>query len=103
MVDSTGFGGIGTRKVLEVTAFLGQLLAAGKAFPVGIQLLQYRMIACKDSIDFPYHIDLFVGLFVVIAVAARVSAKFLVDTPDDGFTAVEAFSFFVHFYQLFSC
>jgi hypothetical protein len=102
MVDGTRLGSVCTGKILEIKAFLGQLLSAGKAFPVGIHLLQYRVVARKDSIDFPYHIDLFVGLFVVVAVAARVAAKLLVDATDDRFTAVEAFSFF-HSYQLFSC
>lgn len=101
MVDGACLGGISTGKVFEVKAFLGQLLSAGKAFPVGIHLLQYRVIPSKDSIDFPYHIDLLVCFFVVVAVAARVTAEFLVDTADDRFTAIEAFSFF--FFHIVSC
>ena len=57
------------------------------------------MVTCQDAVDFPNHVDLFVCLFVVIAVAARVAAKLFVDTSDDRFTAVEAFSFFPS-YQL---
>jgi hypothetical protein len=101
MIDGTGFGRVGTRKVLEVKALLVQLLAGGEALSARIQLHQDIMVAGQDAVDFPNHVDLFVRFLVVIAVAARVAAKFLVDTPDDGFTAVEAFSFF-HSYQLFS-
>jgi len=102
MVNSSSLGRVSTRKVLEIKAFFSQLLFTGKAFPTRIQLLQNIMVARQYAIDFPNHIDLLVGLFVVVAVAARVAAKLLVDTPNDGFTAVEAFSFF-HSYQLFSC
>ena len=101
MVDGTCLGRIGTRKVLEIKAFLRQLLAAGKALPVGIQLLQDVVVTGQDAIYLSHHVDLFVGFFVVVAVAARVTAEFLVHATDDRFTAVEAFSFF-HSYQLFS-
>jgi hypothetical protein len=82
MVDGSRFGRIGTREVLEIETFLRQLLAAGKAFPVGIHLLQNIVVACKDSVNLSHHIDLLVGLFVVVAVAARVAAKLLVEATD---------------------
>ena len=100
MVDRTRLGGIGTREVLEVKAFLLQLLTTRKAFAAGIQLLKDIPVARSDAVDLPDHVDLFVGLLVVIAVAARVAAELLVDTPDDRFTAIEAFSFL--FFHLFN-
>ena len=71
MVEGASLGCVGTRKEFEVKAFLGQLLSAGKAFPRGIQLQQDVVIAGQDAVDFPHHIDLLVGLFVVIAVSCR--------------------------------
>ena len=61
MVDGTCLGRIGTRKVLEIKAFLRQLLAAGKALPVGIQLLQDVVVTGQDAIYLSHHVDLFVG------------------------------------------
>ena len=100
MVDRTRLGGVGAGEVFEIEAPLGKLLPTGKAFPIGIQFLQYVVVAGQDTVDFTDHIDLFVGLFVVVAVAARVAAKLLVHATDDGFTAVEAFSFF---HRVISC
>ena len=107
MVHSPGLGRVGTRKVLEVKAFFGELLSAGKTFPIGVQFKQNVMVTRQDAVDSSDYIDLFVRLFVVIAVAARVAAELFVHAPDDGFTAVEAFSFFhsisYSVIQLFSC
>ena len=94
MVNSTSLGRVGTRKVLEVKAFLLQLLTACQALAIGVQLLKDVAVARLDAVDAPNHIDLLVGLLVVIAVAARVAAELLVHAPDDGFAAIEAFSFF---------
>jgi hypothetical protein len=88
VVDGTGLGCVGTRKVLEVKAFLIQLLASGKAFSAGIQFRQDIMVAGQDTVDFPNHVDLLVGLLVIIAVAARVAAEFLVEATDEWLTAV---------------
>ena len=98
MVNGSGFGCISTRKVLEIKAFLFQLLATGKAFAVRVQFDQDVVVARQDAVDASNHVDLLVRFFVVVAVAARVAAKLLVDAPDDGFTAVEAFSFFFLFH-----
>jgi hypothetical protein len=78
VIDGTSLGRVGTRKVLEVKAFLVQLLAGSEAFSIGIQLRQDIMVASQDAIDFSNHVDLLVRFLVVIAVAARVAAKFLV-------------------------
>jgi hypothetical protein len=88
VVDGTGLGCVGTRKVLEVKAFLIQLLASGKAFSAGIQFRQDIMVAGQDAVDFPNHVDLLVGLLVIIAVAARVAAEFLVEATDERLTTV---------------
>lgn len=102
MVDCTRLGRINTRKVLEIKAFLLQLLSAGKAFAAGVQFLKDVTIAGQDAVDFSHHIDLLVGLFVIIAIAARVAAEFLVHAPNDGFAAIETFLFFFfHNIQLF--
>ena len=70
MVHSSRLGRIGTREVLEIKTFLFQLLMTRKAFSVRIQFQQNVVVARQDAIDFSHHIDLFVGLLVVIAVAA---------------------------------
>jgi hypothetical protein len=88
VVDGTGLGCVGTRKVLEVKAFFVQLLASGKTFSAGIQFRQDIMVAGQDAVDFSNHVDLLVGLLVIIAVAARVAAEFLVEATDERLTAV---------------
>ena len=45
MIDGTSLGRVGTCKVLEVKAFLVQLLAGGEALPTRIQLRQDIMVA----------------------------------------------------------
>ena len=97
-IDGTGLGGIRARKVLKVKAFFGELLTGSETFPTGIQFQQNVMVSGQDAVDFPDHVDLLVGLLVVIAIAARVAAELLVHAANDGFTAVEAFSLFVHLF-----
>ena len=70
VIDGTSLGRVGTRKVLEVKAFLVQLLAGSEAFSAGIQLCQDIMVAGQDAVDFPNHVDLLVRFLVVIAIAA---------------------------------
>jgi hypothetical protein len=82
VIDGTSLGRVGTRKVLEVKAFFVQLLAGSEAFSVGIQLRQDIMVASQDAVDFPNYVDLFVCFLVVVAVAARVAAKLLVEATD---------------------
>ena len=103
VVDRARLGGIGASEVSEVEAFLLQLLTAGKALAVGVELNQDVVVAGQDAVDLSHHIDLLVGLFIVVAVAARIAAEFLVDTADERLATVEAFSlFFFHIIQLFS-
>ena len=87
-VNSTRLGGVNMCKILEIKAFLDQLLTTGKALSIGIQLCQDIMVAGQDAVDFPNYVDLFVCFLVVIAVAARVAAKLLVEATDERLTAV---------------
>ena len=88
MVYGASFCGIGAREILEIKAFLDQLLTTGKALSIRIQLCQDIMVAGQDAVDFPNYVDLFVCFLVVIAVAARVAAKLLVEATDERLTAV---------------
>ena len=98
MVNGSGFGRISTRKVLEIKAFLFQLLATGKAFAVRVQFDQDVVVARQDAVDSSNHVDLLVRFFVIVAVAARVAAEFLVHAANDGLAAIEAFLFLFLFH-----
>ena len=66
------------REILEIEAFFIQLLLADESLSLGIQLFQDVVVSRKNGIDIPDQIGLLVILFVVVAVAARVAAEFLI-------------------------
>lgn len=96
MINPTRLCGIDMREIFEVKAFFLHLLPTDIRLSFDIQFFQYVMVARQDTIDVPNHIDLLVGLFVVVAVAARVATEFLIQAAYERLTAIEAFSLFVH-------
>jgi hypothetical protein len=55
-----------------------------------IQRFQNGVICFQDAIDFAHEIGGAAQLFIVVRVAAKVVAKFLVGTPAQWFAAIEA-------------
>jgi hypothetical protein len=85
------------RKILEIKAFLGHLLPRGETLSFLVQFLKDIVVACQNRVDVAHDVGLLVCFFVIIAVAARIAAEFLVHATINRLTAIEAFSFlFVH-------
>ena len=78
IIDRTSFCDVDMREILEIEAFFIQLLLADESLSLGIQLFQDVVVPRKNGIDIPDQIGLLVILFVVVAIAARVAAEFLI-------------------------
>lgn len=78
IIDRACFCDVDMRKILEIEAFFIQLLLADESFSLRIQFFQYIVVSRKNGVNISDEIRLAVILFVVIAVAARVAAEFLI-------------------------
>ena len=96
VIDGACFGFVEIGKIPEVKAFLGHLLPCGEALALLVQLLKDIVVPRQNRVDVAHDVGLLVGFLVVVAVAARVAAKLLIDAPDDRLTAIEAFPFLFH-------
>jgi single-strand DNA-binding protein len=74
----TVFGLADIGKIIKIEPFSGQCRARGAGFQTRIERGQYPMVAPQTIVDVPHEIVGVAVDFVVVSVAARITAKFLV-------------------------